>query len=213
MVFNGIFQGRLEKDAFDLLFVSDQKDHTELCRERMAEQLPLASIRQYKLYQGIDGSLVTYLEKTAGYYRFSYDHEYNRTVLMAYSDYAALREMLGLPAAELETDCYLIHCMPYLEEALNQWNQPLILDGKSLSQGRIYTEQFAQNNWNGNGHQVLLIVPDEVCVTRPAVRYALAAMTEYNITDELYETLQRSLYERAADGTHIRSDDWDYLYS
>lgn len=213
MVFNGIFQGRLERDAFDLLFVSDQEGHTELCRERMAEQIPLTTIRQYKLYQGIDDSLVTYLEKTAGYYRFSYDHDYNKTVLMAYSDYAALREMLGLPAAELEPDCYLIHCMSYLEEALNQWDRPLILDGKSLSQGRIYTEQFAQNNWNGNGHQVLLIAPDEVCVTRPVVRYALAAMTEYNITDEQYETLQRSLYERAADGTHIRNDDWDYLYS
>ena len=213
MVFNGIFQGRLERDAFDLLFVSDQEEHMNQCRESMAEQLPLASIRQYKLYQGIDGSLVTYLEKTAGYYRFSYDHDYNKTVLMAYSDYAALREMLGLPAAELEPGRYLIHCMSYLKEALNQWNQPLVLDGKSMSQGRIYTEQFSQNNWNGNGHQVLLIVPDEVCVTRPVIRYALAAMTEYNITEEQYETLQRSLYERAADGTHIRGDDWDYLYS
>lgn len=132
---------------------------------------------------------------------------------MAYSDYAALREMLGLPAVGLEPERYIIHCMPYLEEPLRQWGQPLSLDGKVLSQGEVYTEQFAQNRWNGNGHQVLLVVPDEICFTRPVLRFALAAMTEYAITDRQYETLERSLYERAADGTHILNDEWDYLYS
>lgn len=236
MVFNGIFQGRLEKDAFDLLFVSDQEDHVDQCRESMTEQLPLTASWQYKLYQGGDDSLVEYLEETAGYYRFSYSHDYNGTLLMAYSDYAVLRDMLGLSAAELEpdhyitncfaihddghsaADCpeyghYIIHCMPYLEEPLRQWNQPLSLDGQTLSQGEIYTEQFAQNRWNGNGHQFLLIVPDEVCVTRPVLRFAFAAMTEYPITVEQYEVLSRSLYEPAADGTYTMVNDWDYLYS
>ena len=213
MVFNGIFQGRLEKNAFDLLFVSDQEDHMNRCWESMAEQLPLTASRQYKLYQGTGDSLVEYLEKTAGYYRFSYDHDYNGAVLMAFSDYAALREMLGLSEVELEANSYIIHCMPYLEEPLSRWKQPLSLEGKTLAQGDIYTEQFAQNNWNGNGHQFLLIVPDEVCVARPVLRFALAAMTEYDITADQYELLNRSLYERAADGTHLRGADWDYLYS
>lgn len=213
MVFNGIFQGRLEKDAFDLLFVSDQEDHVNQCLECMTEQLPLTSSWQYKLYQGDGDSLVEYLEKTGGYYPFSYSHDYNGTVFMAYSDYAALRKMLGLSVAELEPDRYIIHCMPYLEEPLRQWDRPLSLNGKVLSQGTIYTEQFAQNNWNGNGHQLLLIIPDEICVTRPVLRFALAAMTEYPITAGQYEMLNRSLYERAADGTHIRNDEWDYLYS
>ena len=213
MVFNGIFQGRLEKDAFDLLFVSDQKDHVDQCRESMTEQLPIASSWQYRLYQGDDDSLVAYLEETAGYYRFNYSHDYNGTLLMAYSDYAVLRDMLGLSAAESEPDHYIIHCMPYLEEPLRQWNQPLSLDGKTLSQGEIYTEQFVQNRWNGNGHQFLLIVPDEVCVTRPVLRFAFAAMTEYPITVGQYEVLSRSLYEPAADGTYTMVNDWDYLYS
>ncbi len=213
MVFNGIFQGRLEKDAFDLLFVSDQEDHTNQCRESMVEQLPLTALWQYKLYQDVDDSLVAYLEETAGYYRFSYNHDYDSSVLMAYSDYAVLRDMLDLPAAELEPDHYIIHCMPYLEETLHKWNRPLALDGKTLSRGKIYTEQFAQNNWNGNGHQFLLVVPDEACTTRPVIRYALAAKTEYNITLEQYETLQESLYLRAMDGFNSLKNDWDYLYS
>lgn len=213
MVFNGIFQGRLERDAFDLLFVSDQESHTDLCREKMAEQLPLTTSWQYSLYQGVDDSLIEYLEETAGYYRYDYDHDYNGTVFMAYSDYAALRDMLGLPTAELAPDRYIIHCMPYLKEPLKQWNQTLSLNGKTLSPGRIYTEQFAQNLWNGNGHQFLLVVPDTFCVDRPAIRFIIAAMTEYSLTPEQVETLQLSLSERAADGVHLRGDDWDLLFS
>ncbi len=213
MVFNGIFQGRLERDAFDLLFVTDSESRRDMCLENMTDQIPLTASWQYKLYQGVDDSLVAYLEETAGYHRFSYSDDYNSNVLMAYSDYAALRDMLGLPVAELEPNRYIIHCMPYLEETLRQWNQPLLLDGKTLSRGKIYTEQFAQNCWNGNGHQVLLVIPDEACVTRPVIRFALAAMTEYNITVEQYEILQGSLYLRPVARVTTFMNDWDYLYS
>ena len=216
MVFNGIFQGRLERDAFDLLFVSDQADHVERCRESMeAQQLPLSASWQYRLYPDEENSVIDYLIETAGYQRYSYNHDFNECAMMAFSDYTTLRDMLGLPTAELEPDCYIIHCMPYLEETLRQWGQTLSFDGRTLSPGKIYTEQFAQNLWNGNGHQFLLVVPDTVCAERSPIRYCLAAMTECNITSEQYETLQLSLNERAADGVHIGggSDDWDLLYS
>lgn len=213
MVFNGIFQGRLEKNAFDLLFVSDQESHVDRCMECLTDQILLTAFWRYKLYQGVDDSLVAYLEESADYYRYHYSYDYSGNMFMAYSDYAALRDMLGLPMAESEPDHYIIHCMPYLEEALSRWKQPLTLDGETLSQGKIYTEQFAQNIWNGNGHQFILVLPDEVCAARPVLRSALAAMTENNITKEQYEMLNRSLYERAADGVHLNGDDWDYLYS
>ena len=211
MVFNGIFQGRLERDAFDLLFVSDQEDHVERCRESM-EQFPLSASWQYRLYQGVDDSVVAYLEETAGYYRYNYDYDYNCTVFMAYSDYAALREMLGLSEAEWEPDRYLIHCMPYLEEPLRQWGRPLSLNGKTLFQGEVYTEQFAQNLWNGNGHQFLLILPDEVCAARPVLRFAVAAMTAHSITVEQYNALSSGFYDETADEAYLL-DEWDYLYS
>lgn len=213
MVFNGIFQGRVERDTFDLLFVSDKESHTERCRECMEEQLPLTALRQYRLYKGDGDAVIQYLEDTAGYYRFDYAHDFNGTVLMAYSDYAALRGMLGLPAAEEEPGRYLIHCMPYLEEPLSRWEQPLVLDENTLHPGSIYTEQFTQNIWNGNGHQFLLVVPDEICAARPALRYALAAMTGRNISAEERKRLDLSLYERTADGVHLTGDDWDHLFS
>lgn len=213
MVFNGIFQGRLERNAFDLLFVSDQKSHTDLSQEKMAEQLPLAVSWQYSLYPCEDDSIIDYLIETAGYQRYSYDSDFNECAMMAFSDYTALRDMLGLPSAELEPDCYIVHCMPYLEEPLQKWEQAISLNGNTLYPSKIYTEQFAQNLWNGNGHQFLLVVPDAVCAGRSPIRYCLAAMTEYNITSEQYEALQLSLDERTADGINFRSDDWDLLFS
>ena len=213
MVFNGIFQGRLERNAFDLLFVSDQESHADLCRKNMAGQLPLTAYRQYRLYRGVDDAVSAYLEKTAGYYRYSYEHDYNGMVFMAYSDYTALRDMLGLPAAKREPDRYIIHCMPYLEEPLRQWKEPLTLDGKTLSPGQIYTEQFAQNLWNGNGHQFLFVVPDAFCENRPTLRFCVAAMTAHSITPEQVETLQRSLSERTVDGIQSAVSGWDLLYS
>lgn len=213
MVFNGIFQGRLERNAFDLLFVSDQESHADLCRKNMEGQLPLTAYRQYRLYRGVDDAVSAYLEKTAGYYRYSYEHDYNGMVFMAYSDYTALRDMLGLPAAKREPDRYIIHCMPYLEEPLRQWKEPLTLDGKTLSPGQIYTEQFAQNLWNGNGHQFLFVVPDAFCADRPTLRFCVAAMTAHSITPEQVETLQRSLSERTVDGVQSAVSGWDLLYS
>jgi len=213
MVFNGIYEGRLERRAFDLLFVSNQEDHTEECRANMVEQLPITAYWQYRLYQGMEDSLAAYLEENAGYQLYSYDHDYNGGVFMAYSDYAALREMLGLPAAEMEPGCYLIHCMPYLEEPLRQWNQSFSLDGKTLSPGRIYTEQFAQNLWNGNGHQFLFVIPDEFCATRPVLRFVIAAMTEGSITPEQVEALRLSNAQSASDDVSGRDTEWDMLYS
>lgn len=213
MVFNGIFQGRLERDAFDLLFSSDKESHTDLCREKMTEQFPLTAYRQYSLYPVGDDSIIDYLIEAAGYQRYGYDHDFNECAMMTFSDYAALRDMLGLPEAELRPDRYIIHCMPYLEEPLRQWEEALSLDGMALLPGGIYTEQFTQNILNGNGHQFLLVVPDAYCAGRQPIRYCLAAMTEYSITSEQYEALQLSLEERTVDGVHAYVNGWDMLYS
>lgn len=215
MVFNGIYQGRLERNSFDLLFVSDQESHVAQFQENMEEHTPVVAFWQYKLYPGTNDSLMDYLEETAGYYRYSYDHDYNENAMIAYSDYAALRKMLGLSEAKLEQDHYLIHCMPYLKDAMSQWNQPLNLDGNSLLPSNIYTEQFSQNLWNGNGHQFLLVVPDEFCTGHPAIRYALAAMTIDPITSQQFELLDiiTENKNKQIDAVHMATNEWDLFYS
>jgi len=213
MVLNGIFQGRMEKNSFDFLFVSDEESHVDRCRKHIEDHIPLTAYHQYRLYQGNDNGFVEYLVKNAGYLRYDYNHDFNSEVLMAYSDYAALREMLGLPAVKLEPKHYLIHCMPYLKESLSQRKHPISLDGEALSPGSIYTEQFSQNLWNGNGHQFLLVVPDKVCAARPVIRFAFAAMTENAVTKKQYNALNSALYAEAADGVYNAISEWDLLYS
>ena len=58
----------------------------------------------------------------------------------------------------------------------------------------------------------MLILPDEVCVTRPVLRFAVAAMTAQNITVEQYNALSSGLHDEAADEAYLL-DEWDYLYS
>ncbi len=215
MVINGIYQGRLERSSFDLLFVSDQESHVERFRKNMEDGIPVTKSRQYRLYPGADDSLIEYLEETAGYYRYSYDHDYNENVMIAYSDYMTLREMLGLPAAELEPGRYLIHCMPYLEDAVSKWDQPLNLDGTSLLPGKVYTEQFSQNLWNGNGHQFLVVVPDEFCAGRPIIRFVLAAMTAEPVTLQQFDMLDTITEDgdKQIDAVHTAMNEWDLFYS
>jgi len=212
MVFHGIFEGRLERDSFDLLFVTDEKSHIDRYLKKMEEDIPLTGFVRYNLYQGTDGELVDYLEQTVGYLRYSYDDDYNKEVLMRYSDYAALRDLLGLPAARMEPGTYLIHCMPYLKETMSEWDRPLSVGEKTLLQGGIYTEQFGQSLWNGNGHQFLLVVPDEICENSRIIRYAAAAQTAKPLTEEQYNALDDAV-DGAVDGVTSIVSEWDLLYS
>jgi len=213
MVFNGIFQGRLERDAFDLLFVTDTESRRDMCRASMEDSLSVEALHSYPLYRGAGSGMTEYLEKNAGYLLYSFDHDYNGEVLMAWSDYTALREMLGLPAVELEPGQYLVHCMPYLEEPLSRWDKPLTLNGQTLVSGGVHTEQFAQNLWNGNGHQFLVIVPDEMCNGQPPIRYVCAAMLGEAVTLEQYNALNQTLETGASDGLTSAGSDWDLLYA
>jgi len=209
MVLNGIFQGRLERDSFDLLFVTDTESRRDMCRAAVEDSLSVKTLHAYPLYRGEGSGMAEYLEKSAGYLPYKFDHDYNGEVLMAWSDYAALREMLGLPAVEWKPEQYLVHCMPYLEEPLSRWDKPLNLNGQALVPGGVHTEPFTQNLWNGNGHQFLVIVPDEICAGQPPVRYVCAAMLGEAVTLEQYKTLNRIL----DDPTTSRPHEWDLLYA
>lgn len=212
MVLHGMFQGRLEKESFDLLFVSDQKDHVKACMKYAKNHVSLKDFWQYPLYQGENGRLIDYLAEHAGYLPYHYSHDYNQDVIIRYSDYAALREMLGYPAVTLKPDNYFFHCMPYLEHALSEWDQTLSIGGKKLSLAGIYTEQFSQNLWNGNGHQFLLVVPDEVCTKCPVIRYVFAAMTQETVTLSQYNALDHVI-GGTMDGITTAISEWDLLYS
>jgi len=211
MVLHGIIQGRVERDGFDLLFVTDQEGREEEFLAIAGAGIPLAKTWRYPLYQGEDNGMVRYLTRHSDYMPFSYSHDYNGEVLMAQSDYNALRDMLGLPTVEFQPDTYSIHCMPYLKKTLSQWAGPISQGGWTLELDAVHTEEFCQNNWNGNGHQVLLVVPDAVTAACPVIRYAVAAQTREPVTAEQYNALDAAV-EQVVNGRSSAINGWDMLH-
>ena len=99
-------------------------------------------------------------------------------MLMAFSDYAALRAMKGWPAVTLETGEYLIHCQDYLGPSLADYRQPSGSPARTLELAGIETGPLNQNLWDANGHGFVLVVPDELARNCPVSHGAIAAMTE-----------------------------------
>lgn len=212
LVFNGIFNGRVERNSFDLLYVTDDESRSDDRLEYIQERVELTDVWQYRLYLWPESSVLSYLVKNTGYMIYSYEHDYNSCVLMGFSDYCALRAMLGYPEVTMEPGRYIIHCMPYLKDTLSRWDEPMSTNAGDLVPGEIYTEEFCQNLWNGNGHQLLMVVPDEVCEERPCVRYVLAAMTAQPLTESEYNDIFSS-DGKVIDGLSTASSDWDLLHS
>ena len=65
--------------------------------EYVRDQVPLRASMQYHIYRGENLQVTNYIGENASYYAY-YDYD----PLMAYSDYAALRKMLGYSEATLE---------------------------------------------------------------------------------------------------------------
>lgn len=96
---------------------------------------------------------------------------------MKYSDYCRLRKMLGLDQVEMGENQYLIHCMKYLQEPLNQAlkkSEGLEVSDSVLTCAGICTEEFSLYDGYGNGQELLIIVPDK-CVSDMDIIYSLYA--------------------------------------
>lgn len=92
---------------------------------------------------------------------------------MKFSDYYALRDMLGYEQVNMSENQFIIHCMPYLAESLEEYTKNTNgISGYDLSCTGIYTEAFSQYRGYGNGQEYILIVPDYIA-ERMDVLYSL----------------------------------------
>jgi len=129
----------------------------------------------YTLYQNRDRSLqairntvlASHLENSGSElspedYIFS---ENQFDMYIGYSDYLAIREILGLAPVELASNSFLIHCMPYLEDSYKNYMNAegeLTINDSVLQCVGVMTEPLNQYNGYGNGQEYLVVVPDEV---------------------------------------------------
>lgn len=187
MTFSSLFRGRAANYVFDLFIAisSPRQDHAPYL-EYIDENIPVESSLQYRIYLSDNNRIVSYLKQSTDFPYGPGDGD----LLMRYSDYAALRAMLGYPEVSLEPGTCLIHCMSYLEGILEKYDSPVTICGTTLKPGAIHTEAFCQYGWDGNGDGFLLIVPDELAEKQPAARRIYVAQTREPVTEEQFSALR-----------------------
>lgn len=187
LVFKGLFQGRsMQQTCFDLYIgINDKQQDFNLYLDYINANIPIELSLLYPVYSNKNAQVMEYIDSTIVYYTYGYDKD----PLMRYSDYAALREIAGYPAAELKQGQYLIHCISYLEEPLKNYTEPIIVDGKTLTLSSVHTEHFFQNYVAGNGRGYILVVPDDAINECLIHHQAYAAKTIYPVSQEQFAAL------------------------
>ncbi len=205
LVFRGLFVGRsAEKTCFDLYIGGSKGGIHKEYLDYIEGNIPIDRCRQYTVYESQDTRLIDYVNVKEAYL----DYGYGGDPVIGYSDYAALRALAGYEAAEPAQGKYFIHCMSYLEAAFRGYDEELILGGATLSPGGIYTEHFLQRYGEGNGHEFILVVPDEAAKACTVHHHAYAAKTLAPVGEEIYDGLCA-----IRDEAEVRTGDYDAVYS
>lgn len=190
LTFSAMFQKRAEQTTcFDLFIGSSEKNHNlDDYVDYINASIPTKNALQYQLYLGENLQITDYVTdgiRTNDEY-FAY---YQRDLLMKFSDYSALRSMLGYSKVTLEKGEYILHCMPFIKDMMTEYDRSVSINGSVLAPGPIYTESFTQYSWQGNGHAFLIIVPDEAAESCAVSHSAYAAMTEQPISEAQFQAL------------------------
>ncbi len=187
MVFSSLFWGRaIQNSCFDLfLGISSTRQDAQAYLDYIGEHIPVEADLQYQVYRGDDNRVSEYLIEKEALLPY-----YDEDLVLRYSDYAALRRMLGYPEAALEPGSCLVHCMPYLEKAVKKYDRPVVVDGVELTLAGVYVENLCQYGWDGNGGNFILVVPDELAEAQSVSHRIYAAMTTQPVTKEQFAALR-----------------------
>lgn len=195
--FKALFWGRAEQDsAFDL-FISvegETADHTPYL-DYINENISVKDSRLYNIYLSGGTQVLDYTKEHARYYQC-----FPEDTLMKFSDYAALRKIMGYPTVTCASDTYLIHCASFLEEIMKDYDEPIHIGDSTLTPSGVYSELFTQSYDSGNGHQYILVVPDEVLEGCLVSHRIYAAMTTEPISEEQFQALQDIAFDEDRPG-------------
>lgn len=204
MTFAAMFQNRAEQvSAFDLFITAKIPDATlPYYMDYIQDNIAVKDSLTYQLYRGQGTQISEHVNPTD----YSIPH---CDMLMRFSDYAALRAMLGYSEAALTPGEYLIHCMPHLKNKVLDAASALNTDDGPLHPGAVYTENFNQRWWSqGNGAGFVIVVPDELAEKRPVDYTLYAAMLKHPASEEQYQALDelRNTYCKTEyDSLHLKS--------
>lgn len=194
MVFRSILQNRAKPNScFDLILsANDRNEETfKVCQNYILKNISVKDSRQYNIYLSDNDDMTDYVSSNTGYYRV---YEYDP--VMRKSDYDALRDMLGYPTVTLKEGEYLIHCEPYVEKVLKNWNQVISFRGVEFTLKEICTEAFAQHLYenSGNGFGFIIVVPDKVAEACSVSHVMYTVLAKEQVSEEQYNALEQLLY-------------------
>lgn len=188
MTFAAIFENRAKQvSAFDLFISTEVPDVTlPHYMNYIQDNIPVENSLTYRLYQGDSAQISESIKPQDFPIPQSYD------ILMRFSDYTALRAMLGYSEVSLTPGEYLIHCMPHLKKKVLNVAPVFNTGSEPLRPGSVYTENFNQRWWDkANGYGFLIIVPDELAEERPVSHTLYAAMTKHPVSESQYQALDK----------------------
>jgi hypothetical protein len=180
---------------YDLAIVSEH-EYADMAyyREYIDANVPVTSEHEYNVYLSGGDQTMRHIEsQDAGYYR-----DFEQDTVLAASDYAALRRMLGYPEVPLGEGGYLIHCLEYLEGRMLEYREPLAIGGQALMPSGVLTEHFSQGYSGINGSQFILVVPDEIAARLEPETMVYAAMTQEPLSREAFAALHAMRNERSS---------------
>lgn len=192
LAFSNLFQDRaIQTTVFDLCIGFTDSDISEsnlLLKpylDYIDANIPLTDARQYEVCFSGNTQVTDYIEEHTTYYRY-----YAGDTVMKYSDYAALRAMLGYPEVSLEHDGYLIHSALYLQDLMEDYDLPVTIEGNTLMPQGVHTEYFNQYMWDTNGMGFILVVPDETAQACSVSHSLYVAMTAEPVTAAQFDALR-----------------------
>lgn len=174
LAFNHFFMRNAKLETGHNLFIStyDIDSGFDDYKKYIRENIDVASEYEYALYKMDNDDLTGYIGPYRdGFRPFEYD------MVMACSDYAALREMLGYSVVLLREGEYIIQCLDYLAEPFREYNEPIRIGNMLLSKGGVYNETFTQQLWGGNGGGFIIVLADDIAKSLPISHIAYAAKT------------------------------------
>lgn len=207
-----LFQNQFTREqelitAFDL-YIAAAADKADMAVYEgfLGENLDITAQRRYNTFSAADDTVTQYVKGRTRYWSY-----FDSDQLLRYSDYAALREMLGYAPVAMEENQYLIHCMEHLKPAFEGYDGALNIGGAALVPGGMHSEILTQFRWDGNGRGFILVVPDSAVTALAPSLTIWAMMTQ--------EPMDGAIYQGVSQIRDARSDSsndptvYDTLYS
>lgn len=204
LVFNHSFKRTVKLCTnFDVFIGSnDANSNLEEYSEYIATNIDVEESCKYQAYDANNSRLTTFINNNADYYKQS-----DNDIVMKYSDYIKLREILGYqPINALADDGFIIHCMDYLEKPFQTYSETYLINKKVLKKQNVYSESFTQQLWIGNGDGFVIIVPDDVAKPLNTIRSMFVAKTKYPITMDDYIALLDIADKKSGESSNMEMD-------